>query len=233
MAALTLAIAPKMYSSADPKYVGHVRVVSQPQDQGPCSTCIAFAVASAMETAVASVMGVDVSKTSVSVQTVSYCSGHKTLRRSCLTGWRFDQALDVDSWRSVPVADCLPYKPDVGNDQSIRELCQTRCQITNPYLTGDPEQLIWLTLSGEGAEAQEHIRLYGAVVTGFEVYDDFKLFFANPANKYAVYSPKKGATFAFNHAVVLVGYNNEQGYWIAKNSWGPNWADNGFFKVSV
>jgi C1A family cysteine protease len=34
------------------------------------------------------------------------------------------------------------------------------------------------------------------------------------------------------HAVTLIGYNNTgAGYWIVKNSFGPKWGDQGFFKV--
>ena len=35
-----------------------------------------------------------------------------------------------------------------------------------------------------------------------------------------------------HHAVVLVGYDLDKEFWIAKNSWGGNFADNGFFRVS-
>jgi len=34
-----------------------------------------------------------------------------------------------------------------------------------------------------------------------------------------------------NHAVLIVGYNDAGGYWIAKNSWGTSYQDNGFFKI--
>lgn len=36
-----------------------------------------------------------------------------------------------------------------------------------------------------------------------------------------------------DHAVVIVGWNQENGteYWIVKNSWGPSFGFDGFFKV--
>ena len=36
-----------------------------------------------------------------------------------------------------------------------------------------------------------------------------------------------------DHAVVLVGYNLEQNYWLVRNSWGPNFADGGYFRVAL
>jgi C1A family cysteine protease len=37
--------------------------------------------------------------------------------------------------------------------------------------------------------------------------------------------------YATNHVVVIVGYDEAQDCWIAKNSWGTDWGDNGYFKV--
>jgi C1A family cysteine protease len=34
-----------------------------------------------------------------------------------------------------------------------------------------------------------------------------------------------------DHLVVLVGYDDAGQYWIAKNSWGSNWEDGGYFKI--
>jgi C1A family cysteine protease len=34
------------------------------------------------------------------------------------------------------------------------------------------------------------------------------------------------------HAIVLVGYNDIQGHWIAKNSWGSNWMNKGYFNIA-
>jgi putative hemolysin len=36
---------------------------------------------------------------------------------------------------------------------------------------------------------------------------------------------------AHNHVVVIVGYDEAQDCWIAKNSWGTDWGDNGYFRV--
>ncbi len=35
------------------------------------------------------------------------------------------------------------------------------------------------------------------------------------------------------HAVILVGYNLDAGYWIMQNSWGEGWGDGGFMKLKM
>ena len=34
-----------------------------------------------------------------------------------------------------------------------------------------------------------------------------------------------------NHGVIIAGYNDADGYWIVKNSWGSTWNGDGYFKV--
>jgi C1A family cysteine protease len=70
-------------------------------------------------------------------------------------------------------------------------------------------------------------------VLWLQVYADFKALFADKRKAKSVYRPRPGAQFLFAHAVTLVGYNNEQQYWLAKNSWGSNWADGGLFRVGT
>ncbi len=33
------------------------------------------------------------------------------------------------------------------------------------------------------------------------------------------------------HAVTIVGYDADEGYWICKNSWGPGWGEDGYFRI--
>jgi C1A family cysteine protease len=85
--------------------------------------------------------------------------------------------------------------------------------------------------------------LYGGVVTNIhipknpeaaadeqlkEFHDFFK---ANPTGVYSQ-ELRPGQDFEA-HAAFLVGYDNTHGreHWILKNSWGPEFADKGFFRV--
>lgn len=40
-----------------------------------------------------------------------------------------------------------------------------------------------------------------------------------------------GPLVGVNHVAVIVGYDDAEGVWIVRNSWGPGWSINGYFKV--
>ena len=92
-----------------------------------------------------------------------------------------------------------------------------RCQATGSSL--------WITHADILYHPVLHLPVFAVV--------DFESFFKKYSNAEAVYRPGKNAKVEFYHAVVLVGYNNDHNppYWVAKNSYGPGWGDDGFFKV--
>ena len=39
------------------------------------------------------------------------------------------------------------------------------------------------------------------------------------------------STSSYNHAVINVGYDKTEGYWLIRNSWSTSWGENGYMKI--
>jgi len=77
-------------------------------------------------------------------------------------------------------------------------------------------------------QIKQEIFKNGPVQTGFMVYEDFMHY------KSGVYEFTHGQKLG-GHAVKIVGWGSENGkeFWIAQNSWGPQWGENGFFRIKL
>jgi C1A family cysteine protease len=64
-----------------------------------------------------------------------------------------------------------------------------------------------------------------AVDTGMYGYQDFMHY------KSGIYKHVSG-DMAGGHAVVIVGYNDSERYWLIKNSWSSNWGEDGYFRIA-
>jgi C1A family cysteine protease len=64
----------------------------------------------------------------------------------------------------------------------------------------------------------------GPVIGGFEVFEDFEAYASG------VYHHVLGS-LGHGHAVCIVGYDDADACWIAKNSWGVNFGEAGFFRI--
>lgn len=104
---------------------------------------------------------------------------------------------------------CLPY-------QGKSVPCSDRCVDWNKRLwdlTGVN------TISGNRDEIKYALINYGPLRVTMDMTD------WNPITYSCV--PILGE----NHVAVIVGYDDAEGVWIVRNSWGPSWGTNGYFKV--
>ena len=83
---------------------------------------------------------------------------------------------------------------------------------------------------------QEYIMTRGPVIAGIAVYPDFEDYDA--ANEIYIHKHDPTQRLLGGHAILLVGWGTETlpsgrnvDYWIAKNSWGEDWGDNGYFRM--
>lgn len=74
---------------------------------------------------------------------------------------------------------------------------------------------------------EEAVATKGPVTAGIDAHaKSFQLYGGG-----IYYEPTCKSTIdGINHAVLVVGYTPE--YWIVKNSYGPEWGENGFAKIS-
>jgi len=76
-------------------------------------------------------------------------------------------------------------------------------------------------------DIKEEIFNNGPMETGFMVYQDFMSY------RGGIYKHTSGG-FLGGHAVEMIGWGVENGqeYWLCKNSWGPNWGEQGYFRIA-
>ncbi len=85
----------------------------------------------------------------------------------------------------------------------------------------------WVTQSWLDNAAVKAALQVGPLSCYMDVYDDFYSYLGG------IYEPIGGANLEGGHVVVLVGYSEEENYWICKNSWGTWWGEQGYFKIRM
>jgi C1A family cysteine protease len=92
--------------------------------------------------------------------------------------------------------------------------------------TGLSFETAWYTdLTNKVSDIKNWISTKGHVCASFIVYEDFYSY------KSGVYKYVTGAKLG-GHCVTIVGYNDNPGYWICKNSWDKGWGEQGFFRIA-
>ena len=89
--------------------------------------------------------------------------------------------------------------------------------------------------SPDGSEAwlQNAVAKVGPVTIGIDVVNSFMSY--KSGVYYDADCNSKNPSYAGGHAIVVVGFGTDPSkgdYWIVRNSWGLNWGDKGYIKMS-
>ncbi|MEI8410748.1 MULTISPECIES: C1 family peptidase [unclassified Kribbella] len=197
-------------AAVDWRDIGGRNHVSPVKDQGGCGSCVSFCVCATIESTVSIAVGETVD---LSEADLHFCSAHGA---SC-GGWWPSSALDEAKRRGLPLEALFPYSSafDANGNPSCRLHPDRDHQLYTP--TG------YKTLVTT-AERKQWLATRGPVCAVFQVYDDFFSYTSG------VYRHTSGRAAGY-HCVEIVGYNDADRCWIAKNSWTSKWGDDGFFRI--
>ena len=198
----------------DVRNVGGVSYDTPVKDQGSCGSCVAFGTAAAMEVGFRygrrTRMPLDLSEAHL------FYVYARSEGRTCANGWWPERALAFAKSTGVTFEDYYPY---TAGDQD------GKAKINKDWANRIAKVQNFENISGNALKMKEAISKYGAVAACFNVYQDFFSY------RSGVYKHVTGS-LAGGHCVVLIGYDDAQSCWIARNSWGTGWGDGGYFKIA-
>ncbi len=196
----------------DWRNVGGNNYVTPIRDQGQCGSCVSFGTTAAVESAFRIQRGNPSLAIDLSEASLFFCIGPGS-GASCANGWYMSPAMDGYKNTGIPDEACFPY---TDHQQACGQCSDWASRATK--ITG------WHTISS-AADMKSWISTKGPLATCFSVYNDF---FAYKSGTYKHVS----GSLAGGHCVCVVGYSDEGGFWICKNSWGTGWGEAGYFCIA-
>lgn len=199
-------------SSFDWRNVNGANYVTPPKAQGRCGSCVAFATAGVVEAAVRIARQDAGLRIDLSEAHLFFCYAAAQGRR-CNNGWYVTAGLQACQ-QGVADEDCFRYGDSDRECSLCRDWQQRVTRISgHTRLANSSDMRSWLSSRGP-------------VVTAFTVYEDFFSYSSG------IYSHVTGGAQG-GHAVLCVGYDDTNRYWICKNSWGgTSWGESGFFRIA-
>jgi len=190
-----------------------------PRHQGHCGSCWAFSISSTLSDRFC-ILSNEQIKVELSPQDMVSCN---TENNAC-RGGKQDVAWEFLEQTGVVTEDCFSY--DSTYDK------QPECPIKKRCLNSQIPYFKYKAEKGKSGhlkcphEIQTAIMNNGPLTTGMLMAEDFMHY------KSGVYKYDHGELLG-GHAVKIVGWGEDNGisFWIVENSWGPEWGENGYFRI--
>ena len=181
------------------------------RNQGTCGSCVAFAACAVVEGTARRETGAVLD---LSEAYLFYCVAASEGRRcdGKKLGWYPKRALEAIKKDGVPDARSFLYRSGAQPCGVAPDWKKRAVKVRN-----------WGALQTP-ADMKHWIATRGPAVGSIQVYEDFRLYAGG------VYRHVAGDKVG-GHAVCVVGYDDEQRFWIVKNSWGKGWGEDGFCRM--
>lgn len=187
-----------------------VDFVTPIRNQSPFPSCESFALVAAVETMVQYQVGFPFNCDLSEAHLFFYSGGN------IIWGSYPENDSMFLKQHGVPDEACWPYPDD---------LYQYPLNTTSPDWQNRTVRITdWSYLPADPIAIKTALLTNGPVPSYFLVYDDFLYY------KKGVYQHRWGNVRGA-HYMAIVGYNDDPGYWIVKNSWGVNYQDKGWINI--
>lgn len=186
---------------------------TQIRDQGQCGSCVAFATIGVLEARIRIQKGDPHHQVDLSEAHLFFCGGPAD---GCETGWQPGAALKFCRDNGVAAERDFPYVAR-----------QTTCGTAQINLSPWVKVKRWRRIDAavhSDRDRKSAIVARGPVIAGMNVYADFGWY------RGGVYRPTT-TELVGRHAIAIIGYDDSQGCWIAKNSWGVGWGEGGWVRI--
>ncbi|KZC08721.1 PREDICTED: cathepsin L [Dufourea novaeangliae] len=188
--------------------------VTEVKDQGHCGSCWAFSATGALEAQHFRTKGVLIS---LSEQNLIDCSG-KYGNNGCQGGILNAAFQYVKENNGIDTEISYPYEAE--ND---------KCRF-NPMNKGASDVGYVEIPQGDEDKLKAAVATIGPISIAIDASRTTFQFYSE-----GIYYEPECSSEELDHAVLVVGYGtdeNEQDYWLVKNSWGTTWGDQGYIKMS-